>query len=634
MCGICGIFTRKDYLDRHSTTKNILKMVTSMNHRGPDSQGVYIDQPVALGAARLAIIDLSPCANQPMIAGDGDYAIVFNGEIYNYLELREKIERDGIAFQSQSDTEVLLRLYIKKGVKCLEDLRGMFAFAIWNRRDQNLFLARDRMGEKPLVYYFQDDAFIFASEIKALLSLPQIKREPDPVGLHYGFYHVTIPAPYSAFKHIRKLPSASYMIVSKNDLSIHQYWKGRYSSQDMIKNRSDCIQAFNQCLDDTVRIMCRGHAPIGATLSGGLDSSAVVASMAEVQGALNTFCISYSKDTPDKEFEAARKVAERYGTNHHEFVFQKENISLVPEVIRSYSEPYFAFVPLHAQLLSSLIKKKNITVALSGNGGDELFGGYSDHLFFYHCQKRFDLWEWFNRFGMGCMERMFPFPKINRLSSKEMDLRNIPLSRFVPVLRFQRTDQFCRGVYSEKMKAITSAYDPAALYVKTFEECNAENLLDGFMYQQLRVGSQPSLADLPDISGMASTLEYRSPFLDVHMVELAMKIPNHFKFGQSFHRPCGKWIIREAMKNRLPEEILFMKKSGFGSSIPYPHWVLNDWAKFIEKKLRSPILTESGLFDVDQIQIMYEFVKMGRKIPIIWVWNIVSVAQWLEEFFQ
>jgi asparagine synthase (glutamine-hydrolysing) len=611
-------------------------MVASMQHRGPDSHGVYLSQPIALGASRLAIMDLSSLANQPMTCEEGVYAIVFNGEIYNYLELKEELEKEGVAFTTQSDTEVLLRLYIKKGVKCLTKLRGMFAFAIWNGRDQTLFLARDRMGEKPLVYYNHNGVFAFASEIKALLTLPQVKKEPDPIGLHYGFYHVTIPAPYSAFKHIRKLRPASYMIVTQNNFTIHQYWKGRYVPQDLIKEKRDCIEAFTQCLDETVSMMCRSSIPIGATLSGGLDSSTVVASMAKALSSFDTFCMSYTKSAPDKEFKAARQVADRFGTRHHEAVFKKENLSVVSDVVRSYCEPYFAFVPMHAQLLASLIKKK-VTVALTGNGGDELFGGYSDHRFFYTYTKKFDLWKRLNRYGMGWIEKMFPFPEIDRASLKDMDLRKIPLNRLVPALRFQRIDSFCHAVYSDKMKALTSEFDPAALYVEAFEECNADNLFDGFLYQQLKVGSQPSLADMPDISGMASSLEYRSPFLDVNMVELAMKIPSHFKIRldmkRPFHKPYGKWIVREAMKNHIPKEILLLKKTGFGSAIPYHSWVLKDWSNFIETKLRSPALTEFGLFDIDRIQIMYEFAKMGRNIPVIWPWNMAMVAQWLEEFF-
>jgi len=305
MCGISGILNLNERGMDFPTEREINGMTEALKHRGPDSAGIFIDGRIALGTARLAIIDLSPEANQPMVIGNGDYVVVFNGEIYNYLELRKELEREGILFFSQSDTEVALRLFIKKGIFCLSDLRAMFAFAIWRKSDQSLFLARDRIGEKPLVYFHHNGIFAFGSEIKALLTLSQISREIDPIGLHHGLRYVTTPAPYSAFKHIHKLRPASYMIVSQKGITTERYWGGAFSTIDLIKDPHDCAQELKRCLDEPVKIMCRSDVPSGATDSAGLDSGVIAATMAKEIPSLDTFCISYQMDGPDKEFEAA-----------------------------------------------------------------------------------------------------------------------------------------------------------------------------------------------------------------------------------------------------------------------------------------------------------------------------------------
>ena len=630
VCGIGGIYNLTDSREGFPSESHVARMVASMRHRGPDSAGTYVEKPIALGASRLAIIDLSHAADQPMVVGD--YVLVFDGEIYNYLELKEELEKQGTIFTTQSDTEVLLRLYMKEGTACLDSLRGMFAFAIWNRADETLFLARDRLGEKPIVYYHDNGVFAFASEINALLTLPDVPRRIDPIGLHYGLYYVAVPAPYSAFEHIRKLRPASYMIVSRGGVRTERYWRLRCSRYDLITDANECVQEINRCLDETVRIMCRSDAPLGAMLSGGMDSSAVVAAMPRELDSPDTFCLSYETNEKNCEFHASRKVARRYNTRHHETTFTRDHISVVPEVVRSYGEPVGSFVPLHAHVLSSFIKE-TVTVVLTGSGGDELFGGYADHRWLLKCEERLRQWSLLDNWRIGSLAGLCPVPGIRRSWTEYSALRNIPSKRLAAARRFRNACSFYQSIYSRKMKDIIGDCDTASLLVEAYEDCGATNLLDGFMCQLLMVASQHGIVDIPDISGMANSLEYRSPFLDVKMVELAMRIPGHLKVKRQLRKSGGKWILRESMRDRLPEEILSMKKAHFGCSIAYPALALRDWSGFVLEKLSSPALIDSGLFEVERLRSMYELAQNGHDISIGRIWGIAMVAQWLEEYF-
>lgn len=633
MCGICGILSINSNCDDFPRKGDVAGMVKRLRRRGPDATGIYAAGPIVLGASRLAIIDLSPEAGQPMIGDNGDYVIVFNGEIYNYIELRKELEKEGTRFSTKSDTEVLLKLYMKKGAACLGDLRGMFAFAVWNKRTRSLFLARDRIGEKPLVYYHRNGVFAFASDIKALLSLPWIPREVDPIAIHHGLHYYGVPAPFSAFKHIRKLPPAKQMTVSKEGISLRTYWRPQYPGDDIIDNPRDCVDAINECLDETVRIMSRSDVPLGAMLSGGIDSSAVVASLSTHCDRFATFCVGHQTKGGSTEFQPARIVAELFRTKHHELTFTQEDLPVVSEVLRRYSEPIASFLPMHAQALSALIKK-NVTVALTGHGGDEIFGGYGEHRLLMKYDRRIKLWKFLEDWGVGKLAKLSPVRSIRKSRSKYSKLRDVSKGRrWAAEMRLEHARAFCQTVYSDRMKSLCEDCDPCRLFIEALEDYDAPNLFDGFMYEHLILGAQHAIVDIPDISGMANSLEYRSPFLDVKMVELAMRIPPHIKVNLKLGDSGGKWILREALRRRLPEEIVKMKKVGFGSSIPYEQWVLGDWRDFMLEKFDSPALMDSGLFQPQKLKVMYHAATMGRPAPLQLLWGIAMVSAWLEEFF-
>lgn len=633
MCGICGIFDRSSrHGDLIADEISIRKMTNTLRHRGPDHMGTYLDRPIALGNTRLSIIDLSDSANQPMTLMDGAYAITFNGEIYNYIELRKDLESRGVRFGTTSDTEVLLQLYIHKGTECLNELRGMFAFAIWNRKEKRLFLARDRVGEKPLVYTNHKGLFCFGSEIKSLLSLPQLPREIDPVGLHYGLHYVNIPAPYSAFKNIRKLRPSEYMMVTSDHLSIHRYWKPKFNAAQLITDPEEAACEFNRCLDETVSILCRSDVPIGATLSGGLDSSAVVASMCRSMTNFDTFCISGDIEGTDTEISAARMVAAHFNTNHHELTFKTDQLSSIQKVIRSFDEPVATFVPLHAYTLASLVRN-HVKVAMTGNGGDELFGGYSDHQTLRRIDRKLNLWNQLEKWHVAPCLDLIPLPGLRSSRQKYQALRLTPLNRIAVAIRFSKIQPFYDRMYSDKMKSLVSDSNPADLLCERFDQYGAPSLMDGLFFQQLMVSSQHSIVDIPDISGMANSLEYRSPFLDVKMMELAMRIPAALKVGCKRNSLSNKVILRKALASRLPAEIVKMEKRGFGSAIPYHSWVMDDWSEYITKRLRSPALQDTGLFEIDKLAGYYEYSRMIGQAPMESFWGVVMISEWLDTYF-
>ena len=631
MCGICGIY----YPDGTRTPdRRVLEAMTSrLRHRGPDGSGVHVDGAVGLGATRLAIIDLSPRASQPMTIDGGACAISFNGEVYNYRELRSELEREGVRFHTNSDTEVLLRLYRRRGTKCLDALRGMFAFAIWDRGLQQLFLARDRAGEKPVVYHHRNGLFAFASEIKALLAVPGVPREIDPLGLHYGFHYVTVPAPYSAFRHIRKLRPAEYLIVSSAGVRSERYWMPRTDRSRMITDRREAAYEVRRCLQETVSIMNRSDVPVGATLSGGLDSSATVAlTERDPASPLETFCVSYDRSERDREFAAARLVASRHKTKHHELLFGRDRLAAAVDAVRSYDEPFTTFVPLHAHALARLIGSR-VKVALTGNGGDELFGGYGDHRFLVRLEARLPFWRSLGRAGLDRVAQLLPIASLRRSWDKYRRLGAFPLNRLAAELRLGAARTFCAGIYAPPLRSAVAGTDPLDLMVEAFDAFGGEGLLDGFLVQQLMVGSQHSIVHIPDISGMAHSLEYRSPFLDREMIGLACRIPGRFKVSPRLGDAGGKMVLREALAADLPREVLRMHKSGFGSQIPYHQWFLQDWEVYVRQRLTAPKFSETGLFDTAALLSAYDRARAGGPVPIDLLWGAVMVSQWVEEYF-
>jgi len=630
LCGICGVIDFNGLKQSEKLREQVAGMLIRLHHRGPDAKGTYHEGAAHLGSSRLAILDRTQEANQPMISSDGNYIIVFNGEIYNYIELRRDLERRGIFCRTKSDTEVLLNIFMDKGESCLHDLRGMFAFAVWNKAKQTLFVARDRMGEKPFVYHYENGVFSFASEIKALLELPWVKKKINFPALHYCLHFITVPAPYSAFEGIHKLPPSTKMRINSKGIVAERYWQPRYRPDVFMKDPKECMQAINQCLSETVHIMCRSEVPLGVMLSGGLDSSAIVASIAQHHKRIDTFCVS-KKNSGDDEFAAASVVANHCGTRHHELEFRHDNyLSLFHEIVKSYSEPVVSFGPLHTHVLSRFIKE-HITVALTGNGGDELFGGYNEH----RNLLEYDQSGGFEHDHIGRKVEQIPPDLARKVYQRYGDQTRLEKKRYLyAAMRFVPISSFCTRVYGTRMKEVSVNYDPLQLFVEQHERYGAPNMFDGALYQQLMQGSQHALVDFPDISGMAHSVEYRSPFLDVRMVEMGMRIPATIKIRPELQDGGGKWIFRNALKHSLPQEIVKMNKVGFGATIPYKQWFFTAWFKFLEEKLSNPVLEDLQLFQTKELLDMFYNGARGGLLLLEHLWGVAMISMWLDNYFE
>ncbi len=376
MCGICGVVNtdRGEPVD----VRLIAHMRDTLAHRGPDDKGAYIGPGVGLGHRRLSIIDLRPEGRQPMANEDGSVRIVFNGEIYNFKEHREWLLSRGHRFKSRTDTEVIIHLYEEMGVECLKLLRGMFAFAIWDEGKRLLFIARDRLGKKPLYYRFDECRFMFASEIKALLAHPSVGAEPDPAAINHYLAFGYVPGTQSAFKGIQKLPPAHYLTLCQGRIETHRYWRVHYLPKFEFDEREACEQII-QRLKEAVRLRMISDVPLGAFLSGGIDSSAVVAMMAQLSSKpVKTFSIGFNEPRYD-ERNYAREIARRFETEHYEFTVLPDTIDVLDKLVWHYDEPYADSSALPTYYLCKLARE-HVTVALNGDAGDENFAGYPKYL--------------------------------------------------------------------------------------------------------------------------------------------------------------------------------------------------------------------------------------------------------------
>lgn len=372
MCGIAG---RVNFLSGAPVSETAVRgMCSLVGHRGPDGEGTMVDGSVGLGHRRLAIIDLSPAGHQPMAAAGGRVWITFNGEIYNFQEVRVTLEAQGHRFRSHSDTEVLLAAYLQYGVACLGHLRGMFAFAIWDGRTRSLFIARDRLGKKPLHYRIDRDGIAFASEPKAFLADPGFVPEPDLEAISHYLTYQYVPSPYSAFRGVRKLPPAHYMLVQDGRVRVERYWTLAYGPKRRVTEQEASDELVSR-LREAVRLRLISDVPLGAFLSGGVDSSVVVALMAQLSGApVKTFSIGFEEKDYD-ELPYARQVARRYETDHHEFIVRPDATEIFDRLVWHYNEPYADESAIPTYYLSRLTRQ-HVTVALNGDAGDENFGGY------------------------------------------------------------------------------------------------------------------------------------------------------------------------------------------------------------------------------------------------------------------
>ena len=607
----------------------VARMCDLIAHRGPDAEGVWADGHVALGHRRLAIIDLSPAGRQPMTSMDGRLTITFNGEIYNFLELRRELEGRGHAFRSRSDTEVMLAAYREWGVDCLSRFRGMFAFAIWDARARTLFAARDRVGKKPLHYWIDRDGIAFASEPKAFLADPQFHPEPDPAALSAYLNYQYVPSPMSAFKGVRKLQPAHYLLVTDGKVRVERYWKLSYAAKRRMSEADACAELIER-LREAVRLRLISDVPLGAFLSGGIDSSTVVALMAGLsETPVKTFSIGFDEKEYD-ELPYARLVAHRYGTEHHEFVVRPDAVEIFPRLVWHYNEPYADASAIPTYYLSEMARR-HVTVALNGDAGDENFAGYRRYIT-PGTARHFDRLPRPVRRAVSEVARRTPTPGrsdsvvyrgrqwLRRLS----DTPEGRYSRRVMIFDPDQKIQMCEPAF------LAEAGDDGTptFLAEAFERSDADEFVDAVLDVDVTCYLSDCLLVKVDIATMAHGLEGRSPMLDHEFMEFAASLPADLKLRGT----DTKYILKKAARDFVPAEIIDRPKKGF--SVPLDRWFRHELREMAGDLLLDGRLAGRGYFRPGAVQRLVDEHWRGAAAWHNHLWSLLMLESWHRMFID
>ncbi len=626
MCGIAGIL----HLDSQTPVdaSQLALMNQAQRHRGPDQEGIWCSGPVGLGHRRLSIIDLSEAARQPAFNEDGTLALVFNGEIYNFQSLRESLIDRGHQFRSRSDSEVILHLYEERGIECLQALRGMFAFALWDQTRQRLFLARDRIGKKPLKYYTDGRCLVFASELKAILRLPDIPREEDPLAIHYYLTFGYCPAPLTGLKHIQKLPAGYCLMVEKGEITQRRYWQLSYAIKEQ-RHEEEWCEAIRERLSDAVRTRLISDVPLGCFLSGGLDSSTIVALMSQLQSEpVRTFTIGFTNARKD-ERPYARETARRFSTRHEEFLVEPEGMAVFPELVRLYEEPYADSSALPSYYLAKLARE-HVTVALNGDGGDENFAGYDRYTRYEKNRKLVQLLAPLgirHALDLAARLRILPRGTRHRAAVGRGLFDPDPLGHYMAYVTFFNA-YARRELYTETFWNQVGDTDPAEIY-RVFTESHdaGDEDVERWMYGDFSCYLPNDLLPKVDIACMAHALECRSPFLDHEFLEFTARIPVALKIrgGEK------KYIFKKAIQKILPETILHRPKSGFG--IPIHEWFSGPMSETARQYLLDPRTLARGSFRREYLERLLEWHECGHSQGYV-LWLLMCLEEWRRQYID
>lgn len=621
MCGITG----KIFLEpgRKMETSELRQMTDSISHRGPDDEGFFTSGPVGFGFRRLSIIDLSH-GRQPICNEDGTVWIVFNGEIYNYQELQSDLKSRGHVFKTQSDTETIVHLYEQYGTDCVNYLRGMFGFAIWDEKKQQLFCARDRFGIKPLYYYFDDQQFVFGSEIKTILRAQNVNNDLSTAGLYSYFAFNYISSDLSIFKHIKKLQPAHWLLLSLKDnhaIKIERYWDIRFTPNKS-KSEAQWVEELQASLAESVKMHMVADVPLGAFLSGGIDSSATVAMMARASSRpIKTFSIGF-KDDPNDELKNAELLAKKYGCEHHVQMVEPESVSLLPKMVQAFDEPFGDSSAIPTYYVSKFAREY-VTVALSGDGGDELFAGYDIYKYFTQLRRYSSGSPTLNKAFWGSLNNLIPRSVPGKGStyflSKDRNLLGAFLTSWP--LR-ERRDLVLKSGRFGKNDLIPEEYKKAIL-LEGMEKGN--DFLSNLQYLDMRTFMVDDVLTKVDRTSMLSSLEVRVPILDHQFAELSFSIPSSLKLKNG----VSKYIFKKSLEEYLPATILNKPKSGFVA--PISSWFKDELEEYVNDTLLSDQCKVNNYLDKKQVQLI---VKESRKSSRDFsgrIWALLFFEEWLKQ---
>jgi asparagine synthase (glutamine-hydrolysing) len=624
MCGIAG---RYNYISGAPVDSRVIGRMTALvEHRGPDSCGYFVSGDIGFGHRRLKVIDLSDLAAQPMRSADGAITITYNGEVYNFQEIRRQLEGLGHRFVSHSDTEVIVAAYRQWGVDCLQRFRGMFALAIWDARGRELLLARDRAGKKPLFYRLDRHGIAFASEAKAFLAEPDFEPRMDPAAIWQYLSYQFVPAPQCAFEGVSKLPPAHYLLVRNGHLTVGRYWRLSYKA----KRRVTLRQAERQLLDllkESVRLRMISDVPVGVFLSGGVDSATIAALAAsESPGPIKTFSIGF-REPEFNELEYARLVASRYGTDHHEFLVEPDAVDILPSIVWHYGEPFADSSAIPTFYLARLARR-HVTVALCGDGGDESFAGYERYRALVLSAQLSPGLRALGPTLKRLLSRGGPAPSG---SWRWRARRFLQSSTAEPIGRYTRwmmhfDDAAKRELCTPEFIARAGAEDSATLLLDQFARSDAETLLDRVLDVDVNNYLPDDLLVKVDVATMAAGLEARAPFLDHHVMEFAASLPADFKLRGS----AGKYVLKQAVRALVPAPILERRKMGFG--VPIEHWFRHELREMAEDILLGPTAAGRGYFSTGVVRRLLTDHVAGTRAVHYQLWNLLILELWLRTF--
>jgi asparagine synthase (glutamine-hydrolysing) len=624
MCGICGIV---NFNSDHPVDRSLVERMNSAQaHRGPDDDGYFIENNVGLGHRRLSIIDLSG-GKQPIFNEDGSVAVIFNGEIYNFADLTKNLIAQGHQFKTRSDTETIVHSYEQYGDECMRDFRGMFAFALWDRKRRRLLLVRDRLGIKPVYYYAGPDFFVFASEIKSLLEHPAVPREVDPQAVDLYLALRYVPGPRTMFKNIFKLQPGHWLAVENGRVEIRKYWDLEYQERE----RPDAVGEFERLLEESVRLRLISEVPLGVFLSGGLDSSAMLAMMSRITGGerVKTFSVGYESSGPlqaeveeANEFTFAREAAAHFGAEHHEFRLNARDFrNAIPTMVSHLDEPMAdpSCIPLY---FISKLARNYITVVLSGEGADETMAGYSLY------QRVLALEKAVRRLGplapaipalaaLPVGERVRAY--IRRAGSRLEDhyrgvVKGLSMETQLALIgpgRFRESEQ--------ELDEVFGAY---------FSRVKKASTLNRMLYADAKVWLPEDLLLKADKMTMATAVELRVPFLDHKLVEFAATLPEPLKISHN----KGKWILRQAMGTVLPPSIIHRSKKGFPS--PAAAWFRVELRDFVRDTLLGRNAACRKFFDSQAIEGIVSRQEKGKFSGFQEVWSLLVFEFWHKRFIE
>lgn len=613
MCGIAGLLARRQPL---VDPQLVERMNGAMHHRGPDATGLWCEGPIALGHRRLSIIDLNETANQPLADASGRYRIVFNGEIYNYRELRAQLS--GYPFRTQSDTEVLLAAYTRWGVGCLQHLNGMFAFALWDRQTGQLVLARDRLGKKPLYYYLDDQYLLFASEVRALLQTGLVPRQLHTAVLPTYLMYQTVPSPETLVRNVRQLEPGQYALFANDQWTERPYWellKPTPANPALLGNTTAVRAEVRRLMQGAVARRMVSDVPLGAFLSGGIDSSAVVALMAEQsERPVNTFTITFTEKQFDESIQA-RQLARRFNTRHTDLCLRPDDLlAELPQLLASMDQP--SGDGPNTYMVSKLTKAAGITVALTGLGGDELFAGYSTFRRYARLRQLRGLWQL-----PGGLRRWVLNTALQTMNpAKRQALAQLPSlapAQLFPLFRQSFTESDVIALLGQ------SGVNLVANWLARHDaELGRLPILSQVSVSELVSYAMPLLLRDSDQMSMAHALELRVPFFDYTLIEFLLQVPDAYKTASP-----PKRLLVDALQPLLPDTLLQRSKMGF--SFPWASWLRTDLRSFCQNRLRQ--LAQRELFLPGTIEALWNgFLQAEPGCHWNQLWLLVTLDDWLE----